>query len=263
MVKPVVQSLWVGNKLSIMEIYSIKSYLRLGYDFHLYTYEPVKNVPKGTKIKDGSKILSKKEIFKLKETYLPFADIFRYKMLYENGGYWTDLDMIAIKRFDKAFKDKPYVFSSERTIQKGAYKRVEKYIPNIGILKAPAKSPFYKELFEVCMIHQKKGVNKDKLKYMKIMRKMIEKYRFQKYVHSPADFCHLDWWYAKDAFLPLEKYRDKYGVKAKSISSMFSLPYTVLFWRVLVTKKYGLDLNGKYDDNSLWEKMKTMVDSKV
>ena len=57
--KPVVQSLWIGNKLSLMEIYSIKSYLRLGYDFHLYTYEPVKNVPRGTKIKDGSKILSK------------------------------------------------------------------------------------------------------------------------------------------------------------------------------------------------------------
>ena len=33
-------------------------------------------------------------------------------MLYEVGGYWVDLDMIAIKMFD--FKE-PYIFSSERT----------------------------------------------------------------------------------------------------------------------------------------------------
>jgi len=259
--KPVVQSLWVGNTLSEMEIYSINSFLRLGYDFHLYTYEPVKNVPKGTTIINGSKILSKKKIFKLKETYLPFADIFRYKMLYENGGYWTDLDMIAVKRFDKVFKDKPFIFSSERTIQKGAYRRNEKHIPNIGILKAPPKSAFYKELFEICMKYQEKGANKDKLKYMKVMRKMIDKYGYHKYVHSPADFCHLDWWYAKDAFMPLTKYKDKYGVKSKSIASMFRRPYTVHFWRDLITKKYGLDLNGTYDNDSLWEKMKSMVDS--
>ena len=62
--------------------------------------------------------MPRKEVFDLKSTFLPFSDIWRYKMLYENGGYWVDLDMIAIKRFD--FKE-PFVFSSERTIQKGAY----------------------------------------------------------------------------------------------------------------------------------------------
>ena len=82
---------------------------------------------------DGNKIMSKDEIFQLKSTYLPFADIFRYKMLYLNGGYWVDLDMIAIKPFD--FKSE-YVFSSERTIQKGAYRnRNFKYVANIGVLK--------------------------------------------------------------------------------------------------------------------------------
>ena len=40
-----VQSLWVGNRLSRMEHYSIKSFLKLGYKFILYTYEPVANIP--------------------------------------------------------------------------------------------------------------------------------------------------------------------------------------------------------------------------
>ena len=62
----IVQSLWVGDELSRMEYYSILSFIKLGYTFHLYTYNKVKNVPKGTIIKDGNKIMSKEEIFKLK-----------------------------------------------------------------------------------------------------------------------------------------------------------------------------------------------------
>lgn len=258
----VVQSLWVGNELSRMEYYSILSYLKLGYDFHLYTYEPVKNVPKGTTILDGNKIIPKNKIFKLKETFLPFADIFRYKMLYENGGYWTDLDMIAIKPFD--FKQ-PFVFSSERTIQKGAYKNVNHpFLPNIGVLKAPPKSDFYLELYETCMAYEKKGINNDKLKYMKILRKMIDKYNYHKYVKSPKLFCHLDWWYAKDAFIVKDDpkfFKEKYGVKGKSANSMFSGTYSVHFWRDLVTKKYKLDLNGVYESDCLWEKMIKRIDN--
>ena len=113
--KVIVQSLWVGNRLSRMEYYSIKSFLKLGFIFHLYTYEKVKNVPKGTIIKDGNIIMRKNDIFSLKSSFLPFSDIWRYKLLYDKGGYWVDLDMIAIKLFD--FK-KPFLFSSERTIKK-------------------------------------------------------------------------------------------------------------------------------------------------
>ena len=70
--------------------------------------------------------MPKKEVFRLKNTFLPFSDIFRYKMLYENGGYWVDLDMICLKKLN--FKE-PFVFSSERTIQKGAYAMKVKYVP--------------------------------------------------------------------------------------------------------------------------------------
>jgi len=255
----VVQSLWVGDDLSRMEIASIKSFLKTGHTFHLYTYDTIKGIPKGVKVKDGNEIMPKKEVFRLKETFLPFADIFRYKMLYDKGGYWVDLDMIAIKKLDFT---EPYIFSSERTIQEGAYKLKTKYTPNIGILKAPKHSAFYKELYEVSMSHHKKGNNNDKTKYMRFMRDMIDKYHFKKYVKTPDYFCHLDWWYAKDAFLPLKVYRDKYGVKSKSLNSMFhgKNVYTVHFWRDLVKNKYKLDINGKYDKDSLWERMVSKYD---
>jgi hypothetical protein len=256
----IVQSLWVGNDLSDMEKYSIQSFLNVGHEFHLYTYEKIGGIPKGVKIKDGNEIMPAAEIFRLKETFLPFSDIFRYKMLYEKGHYWVDLDLICIKKLD--FKDE-FVFSSERTIQKGAYKMKVKYVPNIGVLKAPAKSPFYKELYEKCLEYHKKGINKDKIKYMRILREAINNYGYMKYVKSPDYFCHLDWWYAKDAFLPLDKYRPKYGVRGKTIREMFygKNVYTIHLWRDLVTKKYKLDTNGKYDPTTLWERQKRFVDN--
>jgi len=265
--KPSVQSLWVGNRLSRMEHYSIKSFLKLGYKFILYTYEPVANVPKGTTIKNGNTIIPKKEIFKLKETFLPFADIFRYKMLYLNGGYWVDLDMIALKQFD--FKE-PYIFSSERTIQKGAYRnRHSKFVSNIGVLKAPQGSPFYKELYERCMEIENKKKNKDKLRYMRALRDMITKYGYERYVKDPSLFCQLDWWYAKDAFIPNYtpngNFKPKYGVhkpNGLSMTQILNKPYSLHFWRDLVTKKYKLSLDEKYSDNSLWEILIKRIDAK-
>ena len=254
----IVQSLWVGPRLSRMEYYSILSFLKLGYEYHLYTYEKVANVPKGTKIKDANDIMKQNEVFSLKASFLPFSDIWRYKLLYEKGGYWVDLDMIALKVFD--FKQ-DFVFSSERTIQKGAYKSKAKYNANIGVLRAPPKTDFYLEAYNKCLAYNKKHKNDDKLKYMKMLRKLIKKYGYQKFVKRPTQFCHLNWWHIKEAFSPLASFEGKYGVPGSSAKSMFSKPYTVHFWRDRITKKYKHDLDEKYDDKSLWEKMIKHIDN--
>ena len=178
--------------------------------------------------------------------------------MYEKGGYWSDLDMICIKSFD--FKE-PYVFSSERTIQKGAYRMKVKKVANINFLKSPKGSPFFKELYETCMEHHRNKTNKDKIKYMRMARDLIKKYKYEKYIKPPHYFCHLDWWYAKDAYLPVKTFKEKYGVPGKSINSMFTKTYTVHLWRDLVTKKYKLDTNGTYDSKSLWERFKVYIDS--
>ena len=122
-----VQSLWVGPKLSILEVLCIKSFQKVGHTFILYTYEKVKNVPKGTIIKDANTIIKKKNLFDFKSSLLPFSDIFRYTMLYKNGGYWVDLDMIALKPLD--FKDL-MCFRLGKNYSKGTMKRTKKEISN-------------------------------------------------------------------------------------------------------------------------------------
>lgn len=257
--KVIVQSLWVGPRLSRMEHYSIKSFLRLGFVYHLYTYEKVKNIPKGTIVKDANEIMRHKEIFDLKSTFLPFSDIWRYKMLHDKGNYWVDLDMIAIKMFD--FKE-DYVFSSERTIQEGAYRSYSKKVPNIGVLKAPKGSPFFLDAYEKCLEFNKKNKNDDKLKYMKMLRALIKQKHMEKYVKEPKLFCNVDWWHAREAFEVHKRYPRKYGVDPPPISSNFKTPYTVHFWRDRVTKKYKLGLDDEYDKDCLWEQMISMIDGK-
>ena len=94
------------------------------------------------------------------------------------------------------------------------------------------------------------------------MRSMIIKYDYMKYVKAPNFFCNLDWWYAKEAFLPLSVYKIKYGVEPQSIDSMFHGEnlYTIHLWRHLVVNKYNFNTNEKYDKNCLYELLKKFVD---
>ena len=99
---PFIQSLWIGDKLSLNEQLCISSFLYHGHEFHLYTYGHVDNIPNGTIIKDANQILPFEKIFKYgkkKGSYAGFANWFRYKLLYEKGGFWVDTDVVCMKPF--------------------------------------------------------------------------------------------------------------------------------------------------------------------
>ena len=97
----VIQSLWIGKELSKMEQLCIKSFLKNGHEFHLYTYDTINNVPEGTVIKNGSDILPKNMIFTYssgpgKGSVAAFANFFRYKLLLDRGGYLMFLHVLLI-----------------------------------------------------------------------------------------------------------------------------------------------------------------------
>ena len=75
----IIQSLWIGKSLSKLEILSMVSFIQNGHTYHLYTYEPVDNVPEGVIIKDGNEILDKSEIFYYSNgSPSAFSNLFRY-----------------------------------------------------------------------------------------------------------------------------------------------------------------------------------------
>ncbi len=88
----IIQSLWIGPTLSVMERLCMRSFLAHGHDFHLYTYAPIDNVPEGVVVQDGNDILPESMIFQYRDhsSYAGFANFFRYKLLLERGaGGWT------------------------------------------------------------------------------------------------------------------------------------------------------------------------------
>ncbi|MEQ1756940.1 MAG: hypothetical protein ABL986_01390 [Vicinamibacterales bacterium] len=102
-----IQSLWIGDRLSRLEVLSIKSFLANGHPYHLYTYGKVDRVPKGVVLKDANAILPEAKVFRANGSLAIFADWFRQEMLHACGGYWADLDMVCLRPLD--FED-PIVF---------------------------------------------------------------------------------------------------------------------------------------------------------
>ena len=99
---PIIQGLWIGAELSVMEQLSIASFLRNGHEYHLYTYAELANVPAGTVIRDANEILPAAAIFQYKDrpSYAGFSNFFRYKLLLERGGWWVDSDLVCLRPFD-------------------------------------------------------------------------------------------------------------------------------------------------------------------
>lgn len=103
--KKTVHGLWIGNALSPIEQLCVASFIANGYEFQLWCYESVANVPTGCVFKNANEIISKEDVFCYKnessigvgkDSYAGFSDVFRYKLLYELGGLWVDMDVTCI-----------------------------------------------------------------------------------------------------------------------------------------------------------------------
>ena len=101
-----VQGLWVGTHLSPIEINCIQSYINQGHDFHLYSYNDFDNLPEGTILQDANSIIPENQIFRYKSgpgkgSLAAFADLFRYHLLSEQGGWWTDMDFLCMNPLEQ------------------------------------------------------------------------------------------------------------------------------------------------------------------
>ena len=101
----VIQSLWVGGRLSTMEQLCIRSFQAHGHEFVLYVYEDDRRrSARHHSSWTPTTILPASRIFVYREhrTYAGFANFFRYKLLLEKGGWFVDADMVCLRPFDFA-----------------------------------------------------------------------------------------------------------------------------------------------------------------
>lgn len=132
-----IQVLWVRGKLSRMEMLSLRSFLAQGHAVHLYTYNSPPNLPAGVAVHDASHIVDAKWVPTTdpgafgKGTLGAFSDLFRYHLLHRRGGWWSDLDVVALK----PWRDFPDIVAA--STQERRYGRVA----NGFVLRFPAGHP--------------------------------------------------------------------------------------------------------------------------
>ena len=133
----IIQGFWMG-KLSVMEQLCMRSFLRHGHEFHLYTYYhiPEADIPAGVIVKDANEIEPEHRLADFSEIGGGFSDFFRFSLLAQRGGWWADMDMVCLKPLDF---DQPYVYGGIHGVH--IYKGRAGLLLNDCIIKAPMGAP--------------------------------------------------------------------------------------------------------------------------
>jgi hypothetical protein len=227
-----IQGLWIGERLSTMERLSIRSFLAHGHPYELYTYGPVEGLPEGAVLRDAEEIIPKKSIFKIENYYAGFSDFFRWKLLHDRGGWWADLDIVALKPFEFSGE---YVFSS--LLQGG------KEIPTSGVVRAPAHSEALCWMCQACQ-----NINISLMRWNDVgpdlVVKAVKRFKLEAFVQPAGTFCPLSWQQYTEAMKPRPKNED-----------LLNGATAVQLWGSMWARA-KMDRNAAYSPRCLYERLK-------
>ena len=251
--RQVVKSLWIGHHLNPLSELAIMSWLRLDYQVELYI--DTLNLPKYL----NQYRISGQLIFKSAKTImaynegadiLPFSDLFRYKLLYREGGIWLDADMVLLKRLPPD----EIIISSEETFKKGAFKSTLSFVPNIGVLKFKKGDQFLENL--IFKIENSKKVA-EYLDNMIVFRKMLKNHEYFEYVSKPEDYCPLPWFQCKESYMG-DSYKEKYGVITPSNDDMIDKAISIHMWNNMTNNKHDIAFH-EVHPNSLYKRLCNII----
>jgi len=105
----IVNSFFHGKKLDLLNLLTVKSFVKNNIFFNLYTYS--KNITDFNdtlfSINDANEILDKKHMFKYKglgdcpvNSIAGFSDIFRFHLLQKRPGWYVDMDVTCLRDFN-------------------------------------------------------------------------------------------------------------------------------------------------------------------
>lgn len=174
-----VNGLWIQGELGALEQLTIKSFISCGFEFHLWTYaSECINAPDGTIVRNAGEIIPDNMIFSYKNTnihghgkgsFAGFSDIFRYKLLYEYGGIWTDMDITCLKPFN---------------ITEAYFFRYHHKAGAVGnFIKCPPKSALMLRCYERSIAEINSG-NTNWMLPIQILNDGIKEYGLTAYIHK-------------------------------------------------------------------------------
>ncbi|QPN63164.1 glycosyltransferase [Synechococcus sp. CBW1004] len=92
-----VHMFWAYGDFSTLERLAATSFIRHGYHLTIWTYGDIKNIPVGASQCDAREIVPENHVFVCgRGSYAAFSDLFRYTLLSQRGGLWSDTDVICL-----------------------------------------------------------------------------------------------------------------------------------------------------------------------
>ena len=184
----VANSLWIGNELLPQHVISINSFLQNGFEYNLYIYDEVKNIPSGANVLDGNVILPKSEIWYYnigfnKGSPSGFSNQFRFTLLNTLGGLWVDTDVVLLKDFNL---DKPYIFISERN-ENGEIHPTSSVIYS----QSTTASIWLEAIDDITYRNKAKVIHGET--GPQLITSLVNKHNLEKYVLPPNAFCSVGW----------------------------------------------------------------------
>jgi hypothetical protein len=238
---PPIHMLWIGPRLSALERLSIASFLANGHEVRLYTYGDVDGIPAGVDHHDGREVVPASQVFTYasgfgKGSYAGFSNLFRYKLLLDQGGIWCDTDVVCLRPFDFAAE---YVIAKERLPPHVASGDHTERLGNC-VLKTPANARVMLECYAVCV-----EANKSELQWGETGPQLVTaryaRHQLDRYALPPAALCPIDWWNAEKLVTePWQEMPESYGVH---------------FWNE-VWRAQALDKDGAFPPDSIYETLK-------
>jgi hypothetical protein len=125
---------WHGDRLSALETICMQSFVDHKHTLRVFTYANIE-LPPGIVIEDAGQILPFSRFFTFEGSSSAFSNIFRYKVLLEQGGWWVDTDVLCLKDELPACE---YYWAEEHPGQ-----------INGAILKFPVRDPMCSQLFHL------------------------------------------------------------------------------------------------------------------
>lgn len=229
-----------------MEQMSISSFLKNGHSFHLYVYNDVQGLPRGTILKDANDIIPKNRIFKYKhhDSYAGFSNLFRYKLLYEKGGYWVDTDVVCLKPFQ--FKTDHAFLCDKKRYAKNLF-IMKRHRINGWFIKAPAGSAIMK----YCYTFSEKQTPEDLLWGdigPRLITRAVKKFKMEEFMTPYYAFCPIFATQYKQlinsSFIASWKWK-------KALKRSYGVHLYNEMWR-----RNNIDKNGRFPSTSIYEQLK-------
>lgn len=177
--RAVMQGLWLGSKLTVMEQLSIASFVAHGHAYHLYAYEDLANVPAGAVLTDASRVLPREWMFRdSRGTVSGFSNFFRYKLLLEKGGWWVDADVVCLRPFDF---EREYVFLTEPDSRIGS-----------AVIHVPKGTELMARCWGTCERLDRSAIEWGATGPL-LLGELIQELQLTQHAAEPTVFCPIDW----------------------------------------------------------------------